>query len=270
MQLYRHDNQLNWHQNRFFMSVKVNKGYVKVLQQKGYGEVLFHHPKANSMTSELLIELATGIQVLSVKEENHAILLRSEGKNFCTGASFNELVQINSQEEGEAFFMGFAKVILAMRQAPIPVVALAQGVVIGGGIGILGAADLVIATQESQYKLSELKVGIGPFVISPVLEGRIGSAALLKMAFFPEDFHTAKWAESVGLVSKVVTSAQLLDEGKRKLHELSQQNRAALCKIKAIRQDVKLEEQMKRYSRMSAELVCQPHTKKYLNQFLSK
>ena len=250
------------------MSDQENNGFVKVLQKDQYGEVVFHHPKANSMTAQMLRALAEGIEGLAAKVENKSILLRSEGKHFCTGASFEELLKIRNPEEGVQFFMGFARVIAAMRAAPIPIVTLIQGLTVGGGVGIVGASDMVIAANEAQFKLSELKIGIGPFVISPILKAKMGNGSFSTMAFTPGDFFSSEWALSKGLVSKRVLSDVLSEEGEQKTAEFGNYSRLAITRLKSIGFDPELEGQMKEMAAMSAELVCLPETRAFLNEFL--
>ena len=162
------------------------EAYVKSDIINGVGEVEFFHPKSNSLPSNLLNELAQTITILGENDKAKCILLKSGGeKAFCAGASFDELLSIKSKEDGKAFFSGFARVIAAIKNAPKFVVTLVQGKVVGGGVGVVCASDYVIANENASCKLSELSIGIGPFVIGPAVERKIGLGHFNNMSLNP-------------------------------------------------------------------------------------
>src|SRR6478672_3568585 len=141
-------------------------GDVTVTIADGIGTIRFHHPKGNSLPGALLQRLAEAVTWVGMDPAARVIVLRSEGTGaFCAGASFDELLEINDPETGEEFFSGFAKVILAMIRAPKFVLVRVHGRTAGGGVGIAAAGDYTLAAAGASAKLSELAVGIGPFVV---------------------------------------------------------------------------------------------------------
>ncbi len=185
-------------------------GRVTTAVADGVATLTFGHPKGNSLPGALLRELAAAIVRLGNDTSARVIVIRSEGAGaFCAGASFAELQSITDREAGKKFFSGFATLILAMIRCPRLIVTRVQGKTVGGGVGIVAASDYVVASTEAAVRLSELAVGIGPFVVGPVIERKIGLAAFSAMAV-DADWRSAEWAERHGLFSSV-ESAQNLD-----------------------------------------------------------
>lgn len=175
--------------------------------------VEFSHPSSNALPQELLGRLATAFIELSTHHEVQVIVLKSEGeKVFCAGAYFDELLTITTLEEGKTFFSGFANVINAMRKCPQPIIGRIQGKIVGGGVGLAAACDYVLATEAASIKLSELSIGIGPFVIAPAVERKIGVSALNALLFDPEHWKNAYWAQEKGLYMHVYESIDELDK----------------------------------------------------------
>lgn len=176
------------------------------------GTITFFHPQGNSMPSAQLAKLTAEIEKLGSNTTVKVIILKSEGdRAFCAGASFDELTAIKNIETGKAFFSGFANVINAMRKAPKFVIARIQGKAVGGGVGIAAAADYTFATQAAQVKLSELTIGIGPFVISPAVERKTGTAAFMEMSLNATEFYPAQWAQQKGLFAEVFDTIPDMD-----------------------------------------------------------
>jgi len=198
--------------------------------------VTFHHPQSNSLPGTLLRSLAAAITDAGANNDARVIVLQSEGeKSFCAGASFDELVAIDNLEQGKIFFSGFAAVINAMRKAPKFVLARVQGKAVGGGVGLASAADYTLATNNSSVKLSELAVGIGPFVVGPAVARKIGNAAFQQLAINASEWQTAGWALSKGLYASVYDTIEELDRGVMELAtKLSQSNPEAMQFLKRI------------------------------------
>lgn len=179
-------------------------GTLTTQHEKGIATITFAHPKHNCFPQQQLSALTLAITTCAADETVHAILLQSDpSKAFCAGASFDELLEIKSPQEGEIFFMGFANLINAMRVCAKPIVGCIHGKAIGGGVGIVAACDYAIATPSAQVRLSELAIGIGPFVIAPAVERKIGKAALAALAFQPNQWKSANWALQHGLFTEV-------------------------------------------------------------------
>jgi methylglutaconyl-CoA hydratase len=187
--------------------------YVKQEIQNGIATIEFFHPEQNSMPTNLLVKLAKSITNAGEDAAVKVIILKSGGdRTFCAGASLKELITINDAEAGKVFFSGFANVINAMRQCPKFIIGRVQGKAVGGGVGIAAATDYCLATQHAEIKLSELNVGIGPFVVSPAIERKIGIAALSQITIDANSFFDAAWAKEKGLYANVFKNEEGLDE----------------------------------------------------------
>ena len=195
-----------------------NNGYIFSEHHQGVGTIEFHHPKGNSMPAHLLEELARAIKTASHDPEVRVIILRSGGsKVFCSGASFDELTAIRTVEEGKAFFMGFAHVLNAMRKCPKFILARVQGHCIGGGVGLAAAADYCLALNSAEIRLSELTIGIGPFVIGPAVERKIGLSAFSQLSIDAQSWRSSEWARRRGLFTETHSTTDTLDEAVQKL-----------------------------------------------------
>jgi methylglutaconyl-CoA hydratase len=210
-------------------------GDVSVTISDGIGTVRFSHPKSNSLPSALLRRLAEAITWVGKDPAARVIVLRSEGTGpFCAGASFDELVAIASPEEGEEFFSGFARVILGMIRAPKFVLVRVHGRTAGGGVGIAAAGDYTFAVRSASAKLSELAVGIGPFVVGPVIERRIGNGPYAAMSV-DADWRDAAWGEQHGLYARVFDDTALMDAEINALAgTLAASNPAAMAALKRV------------------------------------
>ena len=187
-------------------------GHVISTIENGIATIEFYHPQSNSLPSAILKKLADEITALGSNQEVKVIVLTSKGeKAFCAGASFDELISIKDKETGTAFFSGFSWVINAMRKAPQFILARCQGKVVGGGLGLAGAADYAFATENAQVKLSELALGIGPFVVGPAVERKVGTAAYAQLTINCTQWQSAQWAREKGLFADVYATAQEMD-----------------------------------------------------------
>jgi methylglutaconyl-CoA hydratase len=189
----------------------LSDGSVKSSITNGIGTIEFHHPKGNSLPGALLRALAAEITRLGETPDARVIVLRSGGNGpFCAGASFDELVAIDNEARGQDFFSGFSRVILAMIRAPKFVLTRVHGKAAGGAVGVIAASDFSIAVRSASAKLSELAIGIGPFVVGPVIQQKIGLAAFSAMAV-DADWRDAEWCERHGLYSRLADDQQSLD-----------------------------------------------------------
>lgn len=211
------------------------EGEVDVAIADGIATVRFSHPKGNSLPAALLGRLAAEVRRLGMHDDLRVIVLRSDGTGpFCAGASFDELKSIRDAASGKEFFMGFARVILAMTRCPKVIIARVHGKTVGGGVGLVAASDYAMAVESASIRLSELAVGIGPFVVGPVIERKIGLGGFSAMAI-DADWRTARWAAESGLYSKVFDSVGALDSGLDSFaRKLSRSNPAALEQLKSI------------------------------------
>ncbi len=188
------------------------EAFVKSEIENGIGTITFFHPQSNSMPGVQLRNLAAEIEKLGKNSAVKVIVLKSEGeKAFCAGASFDELISIKDIDTGLHFFSGFAMVINAMRKAPKFIIARVQGKAVGGGVGIAASADYAIALESAAVKLSELAVGIGPFVVGPAVERKVGTSAFCQLTINASEWQTAQWAREKGLYAELCVTAQELD-----------------------------------------------------------
>jgi len=184
-----------------------NNGELAAEINESIGEITFSHPKSNSLPGELLRKIARTIEEFAAKPEVKVLLLKSAGeKAFCAGASFEELLAVETPEESVEFFSGFSEVIQAMRNCPKFVVTRVQGKAVGGGVGLIAASDYVLATDKAAIKLSELELGIGPFIIGPAVERKVGPAAFAELAI-EADWRSAEWAHEHGLFNRKLCSS---------------------------------------------------------------
>lgn len=194
----------------------------------------FGHPASNSFPSVLLERLTKELDRVSLLEEISVIILKSEGNRaFCAGASFDELIAIENLEDGKKFFSGFANVINAMRSCSKLIIGAVQGKAVGGGVGLAAACDYVFATEAASIKLSELTIGIGPFVIAPAVERKIGLAGFSELTMAASEWKTAYWAKEKGLFAKVFeTQDELSKEIQLFAQKLATYNPEALKELK--------------------------------------
>lgn len=212
----------------------MSEAYVRSAIQNGIRSVEFFHPQSNSLPGKILSELADAITAAGNDADTRVIVLRSIGdKAFCAGASFDELVAIDDEASGLKFFSGFAHVINAMRKTPQPIIARIQSKCVGGGVGLAAAADYAIAIDNASIKLSELAVGIGPFVVGPVVERKMGIAAYTQLAFDAQSWRSAAWAREKGLFAEVHESISGIDDSIERLaKQLALSNPEAMKEIK--------------------------------------
>lgn len=253
---------------------QVQQGYVKSETHNGVTTIEFFHPQSNSLPGKLLEELANAIHGAGNEDDTKVIILRSAGeKAFCAGASFEELVAIKSAEEGLAFFSGFAHVINAMRTCPCLIIARIQGKCVGGGVGIAAAADYAIAAEGADVKLSELAVGIGPFVVGPAVERRIGSSAFSHLAIDATMWRSSDWAKRKGLYAEVHPSVIEMDEAIIRIsHSLAQSNPQAMLEMKKIfwKDTSHWDKLLLERAAISGRLVLSPFSKKAIEAFKAK
>ena len=248
-------------------------GSVSALVNDGVADICFGHPKSNALPATVLRDLAASIDDASGRAAVRAIVVRSYGKGaFCAGASFEELASIRDAAQGKAFFMGFARVIGAMINSSKPIIVRVHGKAVGGGVGIVAAADYAIATSNASVRLSELAVGIGPFVVGPAIERKIGTGAFGAMAF-DADWRDASWAERHGLYARVVDDVAALDaEGDRRATTLAASNPEAVLGIKrAVWGGTEnWPAMLEKRAETSGTLVLSEHTRRAIAQFGTK
>ncbi len=210
--------------------------YVKINTENGIGTIEFFHPQSNSLPGHILAVLATTITKAGEDDNIKVIILKSAGERaFCAGASFDELVAIDTPENGKKFFSGFANVINAARKCPKFIIGRVQGKVVGGGVGMVSATDYCFATKFASAKLSELAIGIGPFVVGPAVEHKVGKSAFSAMTINATKWFDANWAREKGLYTEIYDSSEEMDIEVEKLATtLSKSNTEAMEGLKKV------------------------------------
>lgn len=213
------------------------QGFVDVeVSATGLGTITFGHPMSNSLPGKILRKLAETITQLGNDSSVRVILLKSDGdRAFCAGASFDELISIEDLETGHDFFSGFARVINACRTCPKFIIGRVQGRAVGGGVGIASSVDYCFATARAEVKLSELAVGIGPFVVGPAVERKIGLAAMSELAINATEWRSAEWAKEKGLYTDIFNDAESMDaQIDRLIAQLLNSNPDAMSELKHV------------------------------------
>lgn len=257
------------------MSTIVEQGFVEsVVNEKGVATIEFGHPMSNSLPGQILRKLAATITELGNDTAVKVIVLRSHGeKAFCAGASFDELISIADFDTGKEFFSGFAHVINACRKAPKFIIGRVQGKAVGGGVGLASAVDYCLATRYADVKLSELAVGIGPFVVGPAVERKIGLSAMSELAINATEWQTADWAKKRGLYTDVFDTEDEMDEELERLADrLAHSNPEAMAMLKRVfwQGTEHWDELLIERAGMSGKLVLSEFTVNAINAFKKK
>lgn len=218
------------------MLTEIKEGYVKSEFHNGITTIEFFHPQSNSLPGRILEELAHAIHGAGNDENTRVIILQSAGeKAFCAGASFDELKAIKTKEQGLLFFSGFAHVINSMRTCPKFIIGRIHGKCAGGGVGLAASVDYAIAVEAVEIKLSELAIGIGPFVVGPVIERKIGLSAFSQLAIDANMWRNSDWARRKGLLAELHPDVEGMDESIRRLADtLMHSSPEAMAEMKKI------------------------------------
>jgi methylglutaconyl-CoA hydratase len=254
------------------MSEAINQGDVHVsIDENNIGHITFGHPLSNSLPGRVLQKLADTIIELGNNEQVKVIVLKSEGeKSFCAGASFDELISIKDHATGIKFFSGFANVINAARKCPKFIIGRVQGKAVGGGVGLASAVDYCYATKFADVKLSELAVGIGPFVVGPAVERKIGLSAMSQLAINATEWRSAQWAYKQGLYAELFDTIEEMDLEINKLAlKLAKSNPQAMTMLKKVfwQGTENWDELLIERAGMSGELVLSEFTINAINAF---
>ena len=252
----------------------VKTGHVIAHREHGIATIEFYHPQSNSLPSDVLEALAQAIKDESIDFNTKVIILRSAGeKVFCSGASFDELAAITTIEEGTRFFSGFANVINAMRKAPQLIITRVQGKCIGGGVGIVAAADYAIALEGADIKLSELALGIGPFVVGVAVERKIGLSAYTQLAIDAALWRPADWARRKGLYAELHTDVAAMDDSITRLSNvLANYSTAAMKELKHTfwHGTEQWDAMLKERASISGKLIISDYSKDFIRKFKEK
>lgn len=250
------------------------EGHVKTETHNSITTIEFFHPQSNSLPRKLLSQLAHQIHTAGITDDTKVIILRSAGeKAFCAGASFDELKNIEDKDKGYEFFSGFAEVINAMRKCPKFIIGRIQGKCVGGGVGLASAVDYAIAVEGADIRLSELAVGIGPFVVGPAVERKIGLSAFSQLAIDATMWRNADWAKKKGLFAECHPTLESMDESLTRLaNQLSRSSTEAMSELKKVlwQGTEHWDELLNNRAEISGKLVLSQFTKEAISTFKAK
>ena len=252
----------------------IDQGDVKYILNEGIATIEFFHPLSNSLPGRVLSKLADTITELGNNDNVKVIVLKSGGeKAFCAGASFDELISIKDLDTGKKFFSGFANVINAARKCPKFIIGRVQGKAVGGGVGMASAVDFCYATKYASVKLSELAVGIGPFVVGPAVARKVGTSAMSMMAINATEWYSAEWAREKGLYAEIFEDVQAMDKAINELAEkLAKSNPEAMMLLKKVFWEgtEDWDSLLAERAAMSGKLVLSDFTVNAINKFKKK
>ena len=244
------------------------------INEKGIAIITFFHPLSNSLPGKILNKLADTITLAGNNDAIKVIILKSAGERaFCAGASFDELISIDDLETGKVFFSGFANVINAARKCSKLIIGRVQGKAVGGGVGMASAVDFCYATKHASVKLSELAVGIGPFVVGPAVERKIGMSAMSMMAINATEWYSAEWAREKGLYAEIYDDVAQMDDAIETLaNKLASSNPEAMHMLKTVfwKGTENWDELLIERAAISGQLVLSDFTKNAINAFKKK
>jgi methylglutaconyl-CoA hydratase len=251
-----------------------NNGNVELTINDHIGTIEFSHPKGNSLPGAILRKLASTIDLAGKNDEIKVIVIKSSGEGaFCAGASFDELIAIDDFETGKKFFMGFALVLNAMRQSPKLIIVRVHGKTVGGGVGIASAGDYTFAKKGASVKLSELALGIGPFVVGPAVERSVGTSAFSSMAVDATSWYSSTWATQKGLFNQEFETTEGLDQAVSELAgQLAKSSPEAMRELKLVlwKGTENWTELLEQRAEVSGRLVLSDYTKNFIKKFKSK
>ena len=252
-----------------------NKENVSIIIDKnGIGTIEFYHPQSNSLPGEILSKIAKTINQASLNKEIKVIVLKSAGNRaFCAGASFEELIESKNIKSGINFFLGFANVINACRKCTKIIIGRVQGKAVGGGVGLASAVDYCFATRHASIKLSELALGIGPFVVGPAVERKIGLSSMSALAINADKWFDANWGLQKGLYSEIFQDNESMDKAIDELSfKLSQSHQEATKKLKKIfwKGTENWDELLSKRAKISGELILSEFSKNAIKKIQNK
>lgn len=256
------------------MTEVITQGGIITKVENGVGVISFHHPKSNSLPSKVLKEFADSVYAMGSDSNVRVVVIKSEGEGaFCSGASFDELLSLTAFDPAKEFFMGFARVINAIRKIDKFVIGRIQGKAVGGGVGLACAVDYCFANADASVKLSELAVGIGPFVVGPAVERKIGTSAFTSLSINAAEWRDADWALNCGMFMDVYETSAEMDEAINKLaNTLAKSSPDAMKELKRVawQGTENWDEFLEQRAEISGRLILSDFSKNFINTFKNK
>ncbi|MBT8506483.1 enoyl-CoA hydratase [Coxiella-like endosymbiont of Rhipicephalus sanguineus] len=210
--------------------------YIRQRYEENIGLITLNRPeKHNAFDDQFISELKQALQQANHEETCQVIIINAEGSNFCAGADLNWMKRMAgfTREENEADALAFAHLLQLINHLSKPNIALVQGNIIGGGIGLIACCDVVIASTDAKFCFSEVKLGLTPTTIAPYIIRAIGYNATRRY-FLTAEFFNALEAQKLGLLHHVVNQNELLTTGKNLAKLISQNGPQALYQVKQL------------------------------------
>ena len=191
------------------------------------------------MDGSLIQALCDTLKNIANDKQVRVLILNGSGEHFCAGADIDWMQKIaqSPEKENREDARQLATLMKMIYRFPKPVIVLAHGATLGGGLGLLAAADIAVAANNASFGFSEVKIGITPSVISPYILAAIGERAARYYFLTAERFQAAE-AHRLGLVHKVVDVAALHSTGLMIAEELLKNSPTALSEAKHLIQHV--------------------------------
>lgn len=167
----------------------------------------------NAFDQQLIDELTHALFSLDADPAVRVIVLSAAGKSFCAGADLNWMKRAitNDAQENLHDAHAFARLMRTLNELSKPTIARVHGPAFGGGVGLIAACDIALATYDAQFALTEVKLGILPAVVAPYLMAAIGERQCRRYLLSAERFSAAE-AYRIGLVHEIVPGEEELDE----------------------------------------------------------
>ena len=222
--------------------------------------------KRNAMNGELVEELTEGLARARDDDDARVVALRGAGKDFCSGADLAELEKIADmgREESIADAMRMGELFVAMREHPLPIVAVVTGRALAGGCGLATACDLVVAHEEAQMGYPEVHLGFVPAMVMAILRRKLGESRA---------FDLVTGGHRIGLVNRVLPDQGFEDAVAELLSGLASKPASALRLTKGLLYDLDdlgFEEGIRRGAEVNAEARRSPECREGVRRFLER
>lgn len=250
--------------------------YILISKTEHIATISLNRPdKRNAMHAPLIKELLTALKNSINDEQIRVVMLTGQGDNFCAGGdiAWMQKIALGTDSENYDDAQLLADLLFALYSCPKPVIVLAQGAVLGGGLGVLAAADIAIVAKDASFGLPEVKIGITPSMISPYMIAAIGERAAHYYFLTGERFN-AERALQLGLVHQIVDNAELVNVGlglaKKMIENSPKALTAAKHLIRAVAKEQITSQLAQKTAEHLAELRATPEAQEGLKAFLEK
>jgi methylglutaconyl-CoA hydratase len=197
---------------------------------EGIARITLNRPdKRNALNGDVVAGLREALDRSGTDAQVRVLLLRGEGKDFCSGADLAELERVADMgtEESVADAMRLGDLFVAMRRHPRPIVAAVQGSALAGGCGLATACDVVLAHEKAQLGYPEVHLGFVPAMVMAILRRKVGEGRAFELVSRGERI-SAHRAHEIGIVNRVYAAADFESEVESYVRELAQRPASAL------------------------------------------